>query len=352
MREVSAVPYRGRAFVAVAIALASVLIVGLASGSAAGVRAPNVVREKAVLAFAPAASSVPRKHLVIGSMLPNWSPDGTRIVFQSNRAGNYEIYVMNADGGRQTRLTWDGTNRQARYRDRDEAPAWSPDGTKIAFASQVARDGIYSSEQIYVMGADGGRQRRLTTTLGDSTFAHSPAWSPDGQQIAFAREIGDIFVIKADGTGQRRVTSGPDVDAAPDWSPDGKLIAVNGGEDDKGYIDVIAVDTGRRTRLTESGQDYSPDWSPDGRRIAFTSYRDSNAQLYVMDADGTGEVRLVRGPVRRSRTHPGRDYAPRWAPDGLKIAFMSNRAGDSTEIHVMNADGTNPRQLTKPVRPL
>src|SRR6266705_4460532 len=137
---------------------------------------------------------------------PSWSPDGAKLAFMSDRDGNREIYVMNADGSGQTRLTNNlGT---------DVVPAWSPDGTKIAFASD--RDG---NSEIYVMNADGTNPTRLTS---NSTVDYSPAWSPDGTRIAFVSDRdgnSEIYVMNADGTGVTAITGNPATDEDGDWKP-------------------------------------------------------------------------------------------------------------------------------------
>jgi Tol biopolymer transport system component len=135
---------------------------------------------------------------------PAWSPDGRKIVFSSNRDGNESIYVMNADGSAQTRLTSTSS---------DIDPAWSPDGTKIAFSSY--RDSTY---KLYVMNADGSGQVRLTNT---SVSNYDPSWSPDGKRIAFSSSStgkGDIYVINADGSNPVQLTNDPNADFSPSWN--------------------------------------------------------------------------------------------------------------------------------------
>ncbi len=133
-----------------------------------------------------------------------------KIAFESTRDGNFEIYVVNADGTGLARITNNDVE--------DFTAAWSPDGKKIAFSRSLERQ----SSDIFVMDADGGNQTRLTES---STFNVSPAWSPDGDKIAYfeAGPTGrEIYVINADGTGRTRLTDNDSEDGWPEWSPDGK----------------------------------------------------------------------------------------------------------------------------------
>lgn len=198
---------------------------------------------------------------------PAWSPDGSRIVFASDRNGNRQIYVMSANGDDAVRLT---TNITADY-----LPAWSPDGARIAFVSE--RDG---NAEIYVMNADGTNPSRLTN---NSVADSEPAWSPDGSKIAFRSNRtgnGDIYVMNKDGTGLVQLTLNLYPDTQPTWSPDGKSIAFAAGV---------------------NGVVYSEDVEHD---------------IYVMGADGS-HVRPLTGDFHADRTNPT------WSTDGGKIAFAT-----------------------------
>jgi len=246
---------------------------------------------------------------------PAWSPDGTRIAFDSFRDFDFEIYVMDADGSNQTRLTTSpGTDAEA---------AWSPDGTQIAFRSE--RDG---NSEIYVMDADGSNQTRITD---DPARDARPSWSPDGTQIAFQSDRdGDfeIYVMAPDGSGVTALTDDPGTDANPAWSPDGTQLVFNSDRDGDHDIYVMAADGSGVTPLTDDpAADSNPAWSPDGTQIAFTSNRDANNEIYVMDADGSNQTRLTDDPGSDSNadwqplpvaTGPGVDVEPVVAGDGSR----------------------------------
>jgi Tol biopolymer transport system component len=251
------------------------------------------------------------------------------IAFVSTRDGNGEIYVMNADGSDQRRLT--------NYRLWDGFPDWSPDGKQIAYYS-------YLSERnwvIKVMDADGSNPRQLT---GGAACDGAPFWSPDGTRIAYTSAADcipshrDVYVIDADGGDPLNVTPHPADDSGASWSPDSSQLLFSSDRDGNYELYVMDADGGNVRRLTENdAADRAPAWSPDGTRIAFYSNRDGNDEIYVMDADG--------GNPRNLTNNPTEDWFPRWSPDGQRITFSSRRGGN-LDIYVMNADGSNVRRLT------
>ena len=270
-----------------------------------GVAAETVVARLARLRSAAHVPRLLRRLTYSGGYdgAPAWSPDGQRIAFVRGDG----IHVMNADGSDAVRLTTGD----------DNDPAWSPDGRRIAFVR---------GDDIHVMNADGSDAVRLTRSGDDN----SPAWSPDGRRIAFARgdNVDDIHVMNADGSGVERLTRSGGW--YPAWSPDGQRIAFFSWRNVFVDIHVMNADgSGPRPLITTYSDNPEPAWSPDGRRIAFGQgrrFHSENHELYVMNADGSNVERLTDSE--------GYDRGPAWSPDGRKIAFVSDRDGNS-EIYVI-----------------
>lgn len=231
---------------------------------------------------------------------PSWSPTGDRIAFASERTKLRQIWVMGADGSKPRRLTNDPN--EASY------PDWSPDGRWIAYEG-----GAYEKADIAVIPARGGRPRRLTDNPYRET---APAWSPDGRQIAFMGKHGrywQIFVMERDGSQLRQVTEAAADHRYPRWERDGRGLLFNTRTGDTseevGQIYRINLDgTGQRP-ITRPGQGRNgrPFPSPDGRYIAFNSDRvRGNFEIYISRADGSDPRRLTSTTTD--------DYEPAWSP--------------------------------------
>ena len=252
----------------------------------------------------------------------------SKIAFDSNRDGNRELFLMNADGSNQTRLT---NNNSDEFH-----PSLSPDGSTIAFVSN--RDG---NTEIYIMNLDDSTQTRLTNNFSEDWL---PLWSPDGSKFLFCSNRDgnwEIYVMNSDGSNQTRYTNHPANDWLHSWSPDGSKIAFLSRRDGNDEIYIMNADGSEKTNITNyPAHDFQPFWSPDGSKISFVSERDGNREIYVMNTDGSNQTRLTNNNAR--------DRWPRWSPDGSKIAFESVR-DSNREIYVMNADGSNQTRLTNNV---
>ena len=219
---------------------------------------------------------------------PAWSPDGSKIAYMRRAAGNtsrFRIWVMNADGGGQSQLSPD-----TGAADDDVNPTWSPDGTQIAFASSRAGNSTFG---IWVINADGSGLRRVGTSGG-----FKPSWSPDGSRIAYA-DLGGIGIVNADGTNAHVITAPGKYVRDPTWSPDGSRIAFTGNANNGngGELYLVNPDGSNELQLTTSGFDkVRPAWSPDGARIVFTRIDASNASdLWTILPDGSQEQQLTFG---------------------------------------------------------
>ncbi len=262
----------------------------------------------------------------------------SRIVFASNRDGDWDIYSMDANGDNVVQLT----NHPAS----DRFPAGSPDGRRIAFESER---GV--TPDLYVMDSDGSNVIRLTH---DNFLEGTPSWTPDGTRFAFASfrfAVGnwEIYAMDADGNNVINLTKHKWWDVKPSWSPDGSKIAFvsmrDGGFNTPHHIFIINADGTERRNLTGDTHlrdNWGPAWSPDGSKIAFSSRRffreGTRNDIFVITAEGKELEQLTDGA--RWNT------SPVYSPDGTKIAYVSRRDGGAN-IYLMDANGSNAVKLTK-----
>jgi TolB protein len=266
---------------------------------------------------------------VLTNDAPTWSPDGRRIAFTSFRHGRGEIYVMNADGRQQRRLT--------RNTAHDDHAAWSPDGRKIAFMSTRA-----GNAEIHVMNANGSAAARLTN---DPRNDYLPTWSPDGTRIAWRTDRdgnAEIYSMNADGTDVQRLTNSPAAETSPDWAPTGQIAFVSNRGGVTFNVYAMDPDGSNVQRVTTSQQNHEqPDWSPDGRDLLFVEEQSgalSQAHIFVIRSDGTNRRRITESE--------GRDDWPAFSPDGTQIVFTRGLTFRTPEIFVANADGSRARRVT------
>jgi Tol biopolymer transport system component len=328
---------------------------------------------------------------------PAWSPDGSKIAFESSRAldgsnnsnigsiGN--IWVINADGSNArplTQLTATGSFRAV----------WSPDGSKIAFTSGRALDGSDNANtsgasvvtNIWLMNADGSGVKPLTQLTARLSESDQPVWSPDGSKIAFtssraldgsnnSNSAANIWVVNADGSGARaltQLTAREVTSLQPVWSPDGTKIAfasdraLDGSDANNFSLNIWVMNadgSGAKplTQLTATTLSDQPVWSPDSSKIAFASSRaldgsnnfnpNQTTNIWIVNADGSGTKALTQITANGAESEQ-----PVSSPDGSKIVFTSFRTldgsnnqntNDTGNIWIVNADGSSVQALTQ-----
>ena len=220
---------------------------------------------------------------------PKWSPDGSLIAFdRSPYKGLIDLYVMNSDGTAETNLT-NGIGAWNVVLD------WSPDGSRILFSSD--RGG---NTDLWVVRPDGSDPRQLTSTPVHEEVAAS--WSPDGSTIAYVRADG-IWLMNADGSAQRPLLDRAESDGDPAWSPDGSKIAFTSYQGGTANVWVMNMGEGSQPfSLTNSAlwDSYAPAWSPEGSKIAYVSDRDGDSDIWMMNPDGTDQQHLTDHPANEA----------------------------------------------------
>ena len=224
---------------------------------------------------------------------PAWSPDGSRLAYVSFETGKPVVYVHTvATGGRKAVANFRGSN---------SAPAWSPDGKTLAVT--LTREG---NSQVFLMNADGGNVRRLTTSSGIDT---EPSFSPDGKSIYFTSDRGggpQVYRMPAAGGGAQRVTFTGDYNISPRLSPDGKLLAYVGRRGGQFKVHVLDLASGQETPVTDTVRDESPSFAPNGRMLLYATEVNGRGILASASVDGRARARLS-GPSGDIRE-------PTWGP--------------------------------------
>jgi len=299
-----------------------------------GTPANSQVLAKRYLGTVDAAGSRKIAHEFAADILAAFgqtSTFGTKIVFTSNRTGNKEIWLMDADGTNQRQVT--------SYRSISTEPTLSPDSSRIAFVSWSR-----GNPGIFIFSVDPIRQLVFLNQV--ASVNATPEFTPDGKQIIYASSAGGnccrIFIANLDGSGFRPISSSSAIEVEPKINPKtGNEIAFVSGRSGPQQIYRMNMDGADVERLTPGeGEASNPSWNSDGQHLAFSwtqGYATGNFNIFVMDVATRSYDQLTHGE--------GRNENPSWAPDGRHIVFMSTRTG-SPQIWSMLANGSQLKQLT------
>jgi TolB protein len=255
----------------------------------------------------------------------------TEIAFVSDRGGNKEIYVMNADGSSARPAT---ANRSL-----NNFPDWSPDGDSLLYTSYRHQNTPF----LFVSSRGRNQPGRLLSGLGDEQSQFRGVFGPAGERIAVVMSeddgASDIFSVRTNGRRLRRLTKSRAIEVSPTWSPDGERIAFVSDRSGAPQIFVMDSDGGNTRRLTYDGSyNTRPVWSPDGQWIAYETRVDGQFDIWLIDPEGNVNVPLV--------IHARSDESPSWSPNARKLVFSSTRRGRA-DLYAIDRDGSNLRRLTR-----
>lgn len=262
---------------------------------------------------------------------------GQAMLLTSDRDGNVEIYTMHPDGSGLSRLTRNGA--------KDFAPVWSPDGRRILFLSDRARDPSGApTYEIFVMNFDGSGVTRLTT---NDVLETSPSWSPDGTKIVYATtgSRSKVFVMNADGSNVVQLTNNDWADSLPRWSPDGTRIAFLGSPLGWSWIFTVAPDGSNRIRVPTQlvGGIHSYSWSPDSKSIVYEYGEWPFGGIYRSVSLPTPGVRDEPVFLVGYERYPSK---PVWSPDGQRIALTMSETGAGDIFTMRASDGGDRTNIT------
>jgi len=261
-------------------------------------------------------------------LTPVWSPDGQKIVFQSMRDGNEELYIMELDGSNQRNITYS--------KDAEMHPKWHPNSDKIIFSAQKGYWNVVDHWQINIDGTD---LKRVTRDVSIDTYV---SWSPNTKQILGRKIIGvnsEIFLFDSEGNHGKNLTNDPAFDGWPSWHPNGKEI-VYASENDSGdsQIYTLNLENSNRTKLiSEEGSWTKPIWNQSGTKLICT--REINGSVDIFSYEPRKTKNRFSKLSKISNAHPS------LSPDNKKIVFHSNRFGEN-DIFIMNSDGSGLERLT------
>jgi len=223
-------------------------------------------------------------------MLPSWSADNEKIIYTSYRNLSPELFMFNIYSGKTELLSSGGSNYAA---------DWSPTADRVAFTSSK-----HGNTEIYIKDMKTGAEKRLTFNPAIDT---SPCWSPNGREIAFTSQRGgtpQIYIMDAEGSNVRRITMEGTYHDSPAWSPDGMRLAFVSRIENRFDLYVYNLKSNEIAKLTENaGRNENPSWSPDGRHLVFSSNRSGRYQLYLVDYDGRNVRQITAG---------GENKMPKW----------------------------------------